>query len=86
MKSFEIVPYTGKSIVHCLHIAHHNGTARCCLKEARQKISKLPANSALLLTDAAKATYNTETGAAIKEFAAKNTPYVKASTVVGVEA
>lgn len=34
------------------------------------------------MTDATKAAYYPDTGAAIKEFAAKNTPYVKASAVV----
>lgn len=37
------------------------------------------------MTDATKASYNAETRAAIKEFAAKNTPFIKASEVVGVD-
>ncbi len=85
MKSFEMVSYKGKSIVL---VDLSNSTTEqlvVALKEAQAKISKLPANSALIMTDATKAAYNQETGAAIKEFAAKNTPYVKASAVVGVE-
>jgi hypothetical protein len=85
MQSFELVSYKGKTIVS---VDISNTTTEqlvAVLKEAQQKISKMPANSALIMTDATKAAYNMETGAAIKEFAAKNTPYVKASAVVGVE-
>jgi hypothetical protein len=85
MKAFELVPYKGKNIVM---VDISNTTTEqlvAALRDAQSKISKMPANSALIMTDATKAAYNQETGAAIKEFAAKNTPYVKASAVVGVE-
>ncbi len=85
MKSFEIVSYKGKSIVS---VDISNTTTEqlvTVLKDAQQKISRMPANSALLMTDATNAAYNMETGAAVKEFAAKNTPFVKASAVVGAE-
>jgi ABC-type nitrate/sulfonate/bicarbonate transport system substrate-binding protein len=85
MKALEIIPYKGKNIVM---VDLSNSTTEqlvAALRDAQQKISKLPAKSALIMTDATKAAYNPETGAAIKEFAAKNTPYVKASAVVGVE-
>ena len=85
MKPFEIVPYKGKSIavVDLTNATTEQLVATCI--EAHQRIAKLPANSALLLTDATNAAYNMDTGKAIKEFAAKNTPFVKASAVVGVE-
>jgi hypothetical protein len=85
MKALEIIHYNGKSIVM---VDLTNSTTEqlvATLKDAQQKISKLPAKSALLMTDAAKESYNAETGAAIKEFAAKNTPFIKASAVVGVD-
>jgi hypothetical protein len=85
MKAFEIIPYKGKSIVM---VDISNTTTEqlvAALKDAQAKISKLPVSSALIMTDATKAAYTQETGMAIKEFAAKNTPYVKASAVVGVE-
>ena len=85
MKAFELVPYKGKSIAM---VDISNTTTEqliAALGDAHARISKLPANSALILTDVTKAANNSETGAAIKEFAAKNTPYVKASAVVGVE-
>jgi hypothetical protein len=85
MKAFEIIPYKGKSIVM---VDISNTTTEqvvTALKDAQAKISRLPANSALIMTDATKAAYTQETGMAIKEFAAKNTPYVKASAVVGIE-
>ena len=85
MKALELIPYKDKSIVM---VDISNTTTEqlvSALKDAQAKISKMPANSALILTDATKAAYNSETGAAIKEFAAKNTPFVKASAVVGAE-
>jgi hypothetical protein len=55
------------------------------LTEAQKKISALPPKSALILTDASNAVYNTESSNAMKEFSKNNTPFVKASAVVGAE-
>jgi hypothetical protein len=85
MKAIDIVNHKGKNIV-TVNIS--NTTTEQLVKallEAQTMISKLQANSALFLTDATNAAYNSETGAAIKEFAAKNTPFVKASAVVGAD-
>jgi hypothetical protein len=38
-----------------------------------------------VLTDVTGATYDKEVAAAIKDFATKNSPYVKASAVVGAD-
>jgi hypothetical protein len=45
----------------------------------------LPRNSVLILTDATNAIYNKESAKAMKDFASKNTPFVKASAVVGAD-
>ena len=55
------------------------------LLDAQKKISRMPENSVLILTDGTNAAYNKDTGAAIKEFVAMNTPYIRASAVVGIE-
>ena len=85
MKAFEIISHKGKNIAV---VDLSNATSEqivVALRDAQQKISKMAANSTLLLTDGTKASYNPESGAAMKEFAEKNTPYIKASAVVGGE-
>jgi hypothetical protein len=52
---------------------------------AKTGIGRLPPKSALVLTDVTNATYTKEVAAAIKDFSDKNTPYVKASVVVGAD-
>jgi hypothetical protein len=85
MKSLENIHHKGKRIVL---VDLSNATTEqlvSTLKEAQHNISKMAEKSALIMTVATNAAYNPETGAAIKEFASKNTPYVKASAVVGIE-
>ena len=83
--AFETVSYQGKTIV-IVDIANTKpDEAIAALQEAQQQISKLPPKSALILTDATNAVYNKASSAAMKDFAAKNTPFVKASAVVGAD-
>lgn len=51
--------------------------------EIQQEISARPPKSVLLLTDVTGAVYNGESARGIKEWASKNTPFIKASAVVG---
>ena len=55
------------------------------LRLAQKKISIMPPKSALILTDETNGEVTKEVVAAIMEFAKNNTPYVKASAVVGAE-
>lgn len=55
------------------------------LPTAKTLIAKSAPKSALVLTDVTEATYNKEVAAAIKDFTDKNSPYVKASAVVGAD-
>lgn len=55
------------------------------LDQAKKVISKLGEKKALILTDVTNAKYDKEVAGAIKEFAKFNTPYVKASAVVGIQ-
>ena len=55
------------------------------LPAAKQEIAKMPAKSALVMTDVRGAKYDRSLVEAFKEFTAHNTPYVKASAVVGAE-
>ncbi len=85
MPGYAIEVYKGKRIVVVDVSNTGKGEARPILEDARERISALPAKSALILTDVKDATYNTESSSAIKEFSSKITPYVKASAVVGAE-
>lgn len=52
---------------------------------AIELISKKPPKSCLVLTDVSGATYNKQVADAIKDFVKKNTPFIKASAVVGAD-
>ncbi len=85
MKPFEKISYKGEQIcvVHISNSAPKESIS--LIKEAQQRIARLPPESGLILTDVTDAVYNQEGAAAIKEFALHNTPYVKASAVVGAD-
>jgi hypothetical protein len=85
MIGFEIINHCNKDIV-IVDLSN-----ACCeeiisrLQHAQQEIAKLPPKSVLILTNAANTVYNTQTSNAIKEFTARNSPYVKASAVIGAD-
>lgn len=54
------------------------------LDQARKIITTQPQRSLLLLTDVTKAAFNPKGVSAIKEWSSSNTPYLKASAVIGV--
>jgi hypothetical protein len=54
------------------------------IEEAEQIIRTHPENSLLILTDVTNARFDEQVRVRIKEFTKHNTPYVKASAVVGV--
>ncbi len=54
------------------------------LEQAKAIISAKPPASVLLLTDVTKAFFNARGIAAIKEWSGFNTPYLKASAVLGI--
>jgi hypothetical protein len=53
------------------------------MREAQKEISKQPLRSVLILTDATDAVFNYASVNALKEFTAKNTPFIKASASLG---
>ena len=55
------------------------------VEEAKKAVSRLAPKSGLVLTDVKGAHYNPEVAAAIKGLVSHNTPFVKASAVVGAE-
>jgi len=83
LKPFESLSYNGKTIVIVDISNTRPEEAIPALREAQQQIALLPRKSVLILTDATNAVFNKESAKAMKEFAAKNSPFVKASAVVG---
>jgi hypothetical protein len=55
------------------------------LRDAAPVVSAHPEKSALLLTDVTSASYNKESAEAMKNYSARNTPFVRASAVVGAD-
>jgi len=54
------------------------------VEQARQKIGKQPAKSVLHITNVTHTGFNTDISNIIKEYAMHNTPYIKASAIVGM--
>ncbi len=85
MKPFEIITYRGKQIA-LLDITNSQPEEQIAYYQNTQPIiASYPPHSLLVLADASNVRFNAESNAAIQEFAIKNTPYVKASAVVGAE-
>jgi hypothetical protein len=85
MAGFQIVTHKGKNISLIDLSNTKTAQSTAILKEAQTKITKMPPKSALLLTDETNAEVTKEAVYAIMEFAKNNTPFVKASAVVGAE-
>jgi hypothetical protein len=81
------INYQGKRIF-CLSVAGLQLTQKSLVAElldtAKKEIRKHPPKSMLIITDVTNTGYDTEVATMFKEYAAHNTPYVKASAVVGV--
>jgi hypothetical protein len=84
-KTCETVSYKGKTVVIVDLAGAIPDEVLVILAEAQKKIATMQPKSVLILTDASEAVYNSTSSKAMKEFSAKNTPYVKASAVVGAD-
>lgn len=85
MKNLETIQHKGKSIFVLDLSGATSGDVKEITETAHSKIASVPQKSALILTDVTNATYNNVSSAAIKDFTSKNTPFVKASAVVGAD-
>jgi hypothetical protein len=81
------VQHKGKTIV-CLDIAglqsRDKPEFRKCVEQAKKNIRQHSPKSALVITNVLNTGFDTEVSGIIKEYAQHNTPYVKASSVVGI--
>ncbi len=85
MKPFELVSHKGRQIAIVDIAGTQPAAAMVALREAAKHISSQQPKSLLLLTDVTKAVYTVDSYGAMREFASKNTPFVKASAVVGAD-
>jgi len=85
MKPCEVVAYKGKKIIIVDISSSTPEKISPFLEDAQRKIATFPLKSALVLTDVTGAVYDKVTSDAMKSFSANNTPYVKASAVVGAD-
>ena len=85
MKSLESIIHKGKRICIVDISNSQPQDAITILNESRYQISKLISKTALIITDVTNTVYDKDSAAAFKKLAARNTHYIKASAVVGVD-
>jgi hypothetical protein len=87
MASVYELDHKGKTIV-CLDIAGLQSRDKPefhkLVAQAKQNIQKYSPKSALVITNVINTGFDTEVSGIIKEYAQHNTPYVKASAIVGI--
>jgi len=87
MASVHEINYKGKTIF-CLDVAglklKDKPEFQKLIENAKEQICKYPPKSLLSLTNVADTGFDTEVAAVIGEYAAHNTPYIKASAIVGI--
>jgi hypothetical protein len=87
MAGFYEMNHKGKTIL-CLDIAdlkiRDKPEFQKLVEQAKYNISQYPPKSALVITNVKETGFDTEIANMIKEYAQHNTPYVKASTIVGI--
>ena len=81
------INYKGKTIL-CMDLAGLQSKDlpefRKHVEQAKGLIRKHPPKSLLVITNVSNTGFDTEVAGVIKEYAQHNTPYVKASAVVGI--
>ncbi len=87
MGGISTVNYNGKSIlrIDVSHLKVHDvATLSTHIQQAKAEIAKHPPKSLLILTDVTNTYFDLKMVEAIKDYTVHNTPYVKASAVVGL--
>jgi hypothetical protein len=85
MKPFEVITHKEKKIAVLDLSDTSPEQAIGLLREAEQKIVRMPLKSVRIFTDARNAVYNKESMEALKAFSMKAGPYIKASATTGQE-
>ena len=85
MKPIETVSFKGKTIVIVDLSNSTSAEGAKVLQQAQPRIALMPPKSVLLLTDVTNTPFDSAGIKAVKEYASSNTPYLKASAVVGAD-
>jgi len=84
MERIKFIRHNGKGIIYLDYSSCDVGEMLKAIEAGRKIIALRPGNSLLTLTDVTNARFNAEVSDKMKEYAAHNKPYVKASAVVGI--
>lgn len=85
MERIKSITHNGKTVIIVDLSKAQPSETILVIPEAIKLIATSKPKSALVLTDVGDANYNREVAEAIKDFVSQNTPYVKASAVVGAD-
>lgn len=87
MKGMYKTQYEGKEIL-CLDISGSTSKDKEKIEEhvnlAKEAVKQYPPKSALMITNVTNTGFDSAVSSMIKEYAQHNTPYVKASALVGI--
>lgn len=85
MQAYQIITHKQKNIILIDLSGGQPDEIIQALRDSQPKIAALPPKSALVLTNVKDTAYNSVISSAIKNFTDQNTPYVKASAVIGAD-
>lgn len=87
VQGIETIVHKGKEII-CVDLSNLSVGNKMqgiqTLRSASQKVAGNPPKSVLIITDVTNLSFDTEISNAFKQYAKDNTPYVKASSIVGL--
>ena len=85
MDRVQVITSEGKSYVFVDFTRCKVSELAAVAAEANKVIAGYPKGSALVLTDVTEAELNRESSQLFKDYTSRNTPFVRASAVIGVE-
>jgi len=81
----QIITHSGKKIVYVDLSGSKASELPAKIAEAKRLIESQPRESALILTNVTDVELNSDSSHIMKDFSTHNTPYTRASAVVGIE-
>lgn len=85
MAGVSFFEHKGKKILYEDYSESNPAELAVLLAEAKKIITGQPKNSVLALVNISRTKYDRASVAAMKEFIKENTPYIKASAIIGME-
>ncbi|MBD3243504.1 MAG: hypothetical protein GF331_23135 [Chitinivibrionales bacterium] len=84
MPGVEYIEYKGKKILYEDYSDTDPETLPPLLDKAHEIIASQPKNSVIALVNVRNTRYNTQTAQAMKQFVKSNTPYIRATAIIGL--